>query len=362
MHFIEALEPRMLLSDTPTGLTPQQVRHAYGFDQITFQTPSGQTVDGTGAGQTIAIVEAYRTPGIGNILRTFDATFGIPDTDADGRFVLTRAAPQGRPTTSPGWAAETSLDVEWAHAIAPKAHILLVQARSPSTRNLLKAVNYARHQPGVVVVSMSWGGDETSNETKYDPILTTPGAHQGGSGLPGGITFVAAAGDSGAGTSWPGVSPSVVSVGGTTLNVDGNGNYISESAWSGSGGGPSALEPSLTQSPTLAYNADPHTGFSVYDPIPYHGHTGWFTAGGTSAGTPQIAAMIAIADEGRAYQGKGSLDGAGQTLPALFSAPAPAFHDITTGSTGYQATPGYDYATGMGTPVADQLVPDLVNT
>src|SRR5262249_22602105 len=133
------------------------------------------------------------------------------------------------------WASEIALDVEWAHAIAPGANILLVEATNNSFANLLAAVRFAASQPGVVAVSMSWGGGEFSSETSFDSTFQTPAAH-------GGVTFVASSGDAGAPASYPAISPNVLAVGGTTLNLDSSGNILSESAWSGSGGGISLFE------------------------------------------------------------------------------------------------------------------------
>jgi len=167
------------------------------------------------------------------------------------------------------------------------------------------------------------------------------------------VTFVAASGDDGV-TSWPATSPYVVAVGGTTLSLDSSGNYLGETAWSDSGGGYSFIE--RTYAPDVAYDANPSTGLSVYDSVAYNGVSGWETIGGTSAGAPQWAALITIADQGRALQGLGSLTGT-QTLSALYSAPSADFHDITTGHNAYYyATPGYDPVTGRGTPVSNLLV------
>src|SRR5205085_7303624 len=139
-------------------------------------------------------------------------------------FVLCKATARQPPPTDPGWALETSLDVEWAHAIAPRAHILVVEAASPSNDNLLNAIDYARRQKGVSAISLSWGGNESPFESYYDQYLTTPSGHIGGAGLRGGVTFVSSSGDSGAPASWPAVSPNVIAVGGTTLRLDGKGN------------------------------------------------------------------------------------------------------------------------------------------
>src|SRR5205807_737888 len=104
-------------------------------------------------------------------------------------------------------------------------------------------------------------------------------------------------------------------------------------------------------SPDVAYDANPNTGFAVYDT---YGQGGWLQVGGTSASAPQWAALIAIADQGRALAGLGSLDGFTQTLPKLYQLPAADFHDITSGSNGFAAGPGYDLVTGRGSPVANK--------
>ena len=131
-----------------------------------------------------------------------------------------------------GWATEIALDVEWVHAIAPGADIVLVEANSDSTNNLYKAVSTASHYSGVSVVSMSWGINEFSGETSYDSYFNVPG-----------VTFVAATGDSGSPGEYPAYSPDVVAVGGTTLTIDSNTSaYVSEAGWSDSGGGISEYE------------------------------------------------------------------------------------------------------------------------
>jgi hypothetical protein len=370
----------------PAVLTPVQVRHAYGFDQIRFQVGS-QSIVGDGRGQTIAIVNAYDNTRIFSDLDTFDRTFSINGAQTlyqqygPASSFLTKVNVQGTPGADPTgglWHLETALDVEWAHAMAPAARILLVQAKSNSYANLLNAVDYARKQPGVVAVSLSWGSSEFSSETYYDSYFTTPLGHLGGSNgrggpnLPGGVTFVAASGDGGAPGLWPAMSPWIVSVGGTTLSVDAAGNYLSELAWSGSGGGISRYEarPAYQSSvnagtkrtlPDVSYNGDPATGVYVYSTMPLYGKPGsWWQVGGTSAGSPQWAALVAIADQGRALAGRGSLDGFSQTLPALYYVSAGDFHDITKGSNGYSAGPGYDLVSGRGTPFASRIVADLL--
>jgi hypothetical protein len=350
------------LPGQPLGFSPQQIRQAYGFNQITFNNGA---VTGDGSGQIIAIVDAYYQPNIANDLTTFDLTYGLA---APPSFtVVNQYGGAALPTTDAYWGLEESLDVEWAHAMAPGAKILLVEASSTNLSDLLTAVNYARHQPDVSVVSLSWGGSEGVNETSYDNYFTTPASHNG-------ITFVAASGDSGStGTPlYPSVSPNVLAVGGTQLGLSSTGNYGWETAWRGSGGGISAYESRppfqkgvVTQAgtgravPDVAYNASSASPYAVYDSWSY---SGWVTVSGTSTAAPQLAALVAIADQGRTLDGQATLDGATQTLPALYQLPSSDFHDVTAGSNGaYSASPGYDLVTGRGSPVADKVVAGLVS-
>ena len=157
-----------LNSSGPNGYSPSQVRHAYGFDQVSF---NGITGDGTG--QTIAIVDAGGDPNLAHDLHQFDVTFGLPDP------VLTQVNQQGGsslPGVVSGWTLEISLDVEWAHAIAPGATILFVAANSNNDSDLFAAVTYAATKGGASVVSMSWGGGETAGETSNDSNFTAPGS------------------------------------------------------------------------------------------------------------------------------------------------------------------------------------------
>lgn len=207
---------------------------------------------------------------------------------------------------------------------------------------------------------MSWGSGEFLGETgtSYDGHFAN---HPG-------VTFVASAGDSGAPPEWPSISPNVVSVGGTTLTIQSNGTYVSETGWSSGGGGISAYEPkpsyqsSVTQSsnhrtsPDVAYDGDPNTGFYVYDAS----NGGWWQVGGTSAGAPQWAALVALADQGRASAGKADLSST-DTLKSIYGMPASNFHDITSGYNGYSAGPGYDLVTGRGSPIANLVINSLVN-
>ena len=321
------------------GYTPAQVRHAYGFDQI----------KGDGTGQTIGIIVAYGSPTLVQDVAAFSTAFGLPAAK------ITVAYPQGTTATNIGWALETSLDVEWAHAIAPGAKILVVVARSASLTNLLAAVDYAVSQ-GAAQISMSWGGPEFSGETGFDYHFNVPG-----------VTFFAASGDNGAGTSWPAASPYVVSVGGTTLHLDGAGNVLSETGWSGSGGGVSSFEvrpgfqnawnTSANRSiPDVSYAADPATGFPVYI-SGYGGTSGWIVVGGTSVGSPQWAALSALVNATRST----ALQAQAAALYSLAATSyATDFRDIISGSNGsFMDTASYDLVTGLGSPISSSLVPAL---
>ncbi len=290
-----------LATSGPTGYTPAQIRQAYGFNNITF---NNGTVAGDGTGTTIAIVDAYDDPKIANDLHQFDLQFGLPDP------VLTKVNQNGGsslPAANAGWITEIALDVEWAHAIAPGANILLVEAADSSFDNLLAAVNYARHAAGVVAVSMSWGGGEFSGENSIDSYFTTPSGHAG-------VTFVASSGDSGAPVSYPAISPNVLSVGrhhaephcsgqlcqrvgverqrGRDQQLS-NRSRLTSTAQSRRAP-PSAPIPTWLMMPTRA------AGFPSTTPTTTRLSTPWGQWGGTSDAAPQWAALIAIADQGRA--------------------------------------------------------------
>ena len=211
--------------------------------------------------------------------------------------------------------------------------------------------------PGVSAVSNSWSGGEESDETNFDSDFT----HSG-------VTFLASTGDDGSPAGYPAYSPNVVAVGGTTLNINSNNSYGSETAWSGSGGGTSVYESEPTwqegvqttgkrTAPDVAMDADPNTGVSVYDSYPNSEGFAepWSTVGGTSVSCPCWSGIIAIINQGRVADGGTALTGATQTLPGLYSLPSSDFNPITSGSNGgFSANPsgGYNEVTGLGTPRA----------
>src|SRR5579859_576441 len=314
----------------PVGITPNQIKTIYHLPK-------------NGGQGTIAIIGAYDDLSIEADLQTFSKKFALSScTLANG--CLEKHKMSASITSDRGWVLETSLDVEWAHAIAPQAKILLIEAPTPSGENLLKAVDYAAGRSDVVSVSMSWGGGEFIEETSLDNHFISQSGAQ----------FFAASGDSGAGASWPASSPNVIGVGGSSLVLK-NGKFLRERAWSKSGGGISAYEqqPSFQADykiarsqgmravPDVAFAADPKPGFPIV-----HKNI-WRTVGGTSAGAPQWAAIAAL--------GSG-ISNANFYMDKASPNHAQYFRDITSGSNGdcgyyCKARKHYDYITGLGSPL-----------
>ena len=357
-YLINSAAPDTTSGPPTSAFTPTQVRHAYGFDQIANQ----------GAGQVIGIVDAYDDPNVQSDLGVFSAQFGLPAcTSSNGCFREVYSSGK-RPVANANWAVEISLDVEWAHAIAPKATILLIETPTNSLANLTSGVTVAVRN-GASAVSMSWTVAEFSGETSMDRNFVSNG-----------VTFLAASGDAGTGASYPAASPDVIGVGATSLTLGANGSYLSETAWSGSGGGLSAYErePSFQAQfgipndsrgyrgiPDVSYNGNPGTGYAVYDSVGIGGYAGWFQVGGTSAGTPQWAALIAIANSMRVAERKANLSSTNTTLYSLAkTAMNTDFWAVTQGTNGAcgtlcTASAGYDYLTGLGTPQASALITAL---
>jgi hypothetical protein len=350
---------------SPDGYTPQEITGAYGINNISFNG-----IHGNGSGQTIAIIVAYDDPQFVDStnpnfdtsdLYLFDQQFGLPNPPS---FIkVNENGGTTYPGTNSGWASETALDVEWTHAIAPAANIVLIECDSTNLSDLIEgAAQYAEELPNVSVITMSFAVSEFMGETSYDSFLTSPTSH--------GITFVAASGDNGDQGGYPADSPDVVAVGATQLDISGD-NYVSETASNTSGGGISQYEtkPAFqygeTQSSTFRTTPDvsidgySYTGASVYDSFNGGSSAPWYNIGGTSMSAPIWASLIAIADQGRASVGLGTLDGATQTLPKLYSLPSSDYHEITSGNNGYPATAGYNLVTGLGTPIANELIPAL---
>jgi len=320
----------------PSGETPQSLRPVYNLPT-------------SGGTQVIAIVDAYDYPTAENDLNVFSLQFALPPcTTANGCFQKVFAN-GSKPRSNCGWAQEASLDIEWAHAMAPNARIILVEAKSNSFSDLFQAVDVASNlvssNGSWGEVSMSWGGSEFSSEASYDSHFTTAG-----------IVYFAASGDTGGKTIYPGVSPNVVSAGGTTLHRDANGNFLSETGWSGSGGGKSLYEnrPSYQDAvssvvgakrgvPDFSFDADPNSGVSVYDSTLCQGVSGWLVFGGTSVASPALAGIVNLA--GHFYASSNT------ELTTIYSdmSNSSDFRDITSGTAGsFNATTGWDFVTGVG--------------
>jgi subtilase family serine protease len=378
--------------------SPSHLKQAYDFP-TDRRAPSG-------AGQTILVVEAYGSPFIEADLAQFDAENNLP---APPTFATVT---QQTPTDGEGsgdfqtWAIETSLDVEYAHAMAPGANIVLAVANSDDSPDLSQIIQEALAQYPRAIVSQSFGQNETGACNDPDAAVVMQKAYLR-QVLHGG-TVVASSGDYGASNlnglfeecpeplpmaSFPASSPLVLSVGGTMGNPgpDGlwrNGHYGSEQVWNelmpdfsfpgaATGGAPSVVYKApfwqsgitgetMRAEPDVSYNAALNGGVVVV----LGGRHG--VVGGTSASAPQWAAIVALANELRGRQGRSPL---GLVTPQLYTVARDRgdyrqdFHDITIGNNalfgdlygfpGFSAGRGYDLPTGLGTPVVSRLISDL---
>jgi subtilase family serine protease len=379
---------------TAAVYTPAQIRAAYGLSELPAvgATVSAAVAASLGAGQTIYLVDAGDNPNALSDLARFSAKFGLP---ACTGVALTVAAPlplaaagpgctfsvahtdssgvmkAGTPAYSVAWAPEIALDVQWAHAIAPLARLVLIEVNDASTKSLLGGVQLANRM-GAGVVSMSFGAPEGAWVTGTDSSFAATG-----------MTYIASTGDAGTQVNWPAVSPHVLAVGGTSLEWSGSGTRY-EAAWSGSGGGISAHEslPSWQAGVRLpgvgalarravsdvSFNADPVTGQYVALTAPGSTTTNWNAYGGTSIAAPQWAGLVAIADAQRLAASKAMLGDFHSTIyAAIAGVPgsyAAAFGDVVDGNDGScascNAAIGYDQATGWGSPNAGSLLPALM--
>ncbi len=361
--------------------TPSEIRSAYN-------------VPGTlrGRGQTIVIVDAYGSPTLSADLQTFDNVFGLPDPVLNVIYPSGAPAPGGDPGWA--WAGETTLDVEWAHAIAPEATIDLVVAPSAYSSDLDVAETYAVEHHLGSVMSMSFGVSEADIAGGSSNKYLSHGDAVYQEAREANITSIASAGDLGASdytgaamANYPASDPLVTAVGGTNLFMSDAGAYQRETVWNdtdpalcpfgclagpfgATGGAPSMLfkrpqfQRALSSAKTrtiadVSYDASAYTGVMVVasfaDGIPSY----YFT-GGTSAGAPQWAAIIALVNQARGRQ-------IGYVNPALYNLgggeeTSPAFHDVTVGQNGLYAEPGfpakrgYDIPTGLGTPNVSNLL------
>ncbi len=373
--------------------TPAQIRMAYSFPPLAAAgraLTAGEAAQ-LGAGQTIYLIDAQHDPNAAVELGAFNAAFGLPTCSTvqiseNARLPLARASTDGctfsvvhstvlggmtatPPTYNSGWATEIAIDVEWSHATAPLARLILIEAPDASTDSLLAAIRLAAAM-GPGVVSMSFGSPEGSWTSSVEYAFTVPN-----------MSYVAAAGDSGTEVQWPAVSPHVVAVGGTTLTYSGSGPR-SEVVWSGTGGGVSRYTavPDYQASSVpgmyavtkrcvsdVTFNADPTTG--EYLAVIAQGNTAvrWLSAGGTSVSTAQWAGILAITNALRAQAAEQPI---GAPHASLYDIASQAleytkdFNDITRGSDGSCATCfagiGYDSPSGIGTPNITSLLSALV--
>jgi subtilase family serine protease len=319
-----------------------------------------------GAGRTIAIVDAFHYPSVDADLHSFSAAFVLPDcTVANGCFTVVdqTGGPPGAGFNA-GWALETNLDVQWAHAIAPNAKILLVEGDTNSITDLGAAVLYARGHGDVV--SNSYGANEFAGESGFDGFYS-------GSNVP--ILF--SSGDTGGVGQYPCASIYVVCVGGTSLFETSTSFRAFEGGWSGSGGGCSTqisqpswqggVTPCSTTRamPDVAAIADPDTGVLVYiSDSRIVGTPGFYIVGGTSAASPLTAGVVALIQNARLAIGKSEFTGA-NFGPALYTVAAGAFYhyryyDVTSGNNGFAAGPGFDLVTGFGVALGPSVTFGLV--
>jgi len=363
-----------------TCFQPSTIRAAYGIQPVLDQGI-------TGTGMTIVIIGAFQNPKIQSDLAIFDTAWGIlppprlticPSASCVTPWAVPAFDPNPKGVQLP-FSIEISIDVEWAHAVAPDAAIVLVEARSEKDTDLVAATKYAVDHNLGDVITQSFGEAEMC---AGPAVLAQQHAVFRKAGDLG-ITVFASSGDKGAGrqacndpnslvlsVSTPASDPEVTAVGGTHLVAGAGGAYQSESAWSGSGGGFSTLfrrpgyqapfhkDNKARGVPDVAYNADKATGYVIW----WMGMGG--VVGGTSAGAPQWAGIIALADQAAGRR----LGPINKSLYHIGKSDAysAAFHDITAGNNtfaginGFAAGPGWDAVTGLGTPNVANLIPLLV--
>jgi subtilase family serine protease len=319
------------LATAPSGYGPADLRSAYG-------------ITGSGTTTTIAIVDAYGYTNAEADLAKYRAQYGLPAcTTANGCFKkLNQNGLQGSyPAMNTGWAQESALDLDVASAMCPNCRLILVEASNSNLSSLAAAVRTAAKQPGVTVISNSYGGGE-SGSTYYEGSYNQPGK-----------AITVSTGDSGYGVSFPASSPHVIAVGGTRLVRASNTRGWSETAWTDGGSGCSSIyaKPSFQTDPLctkrivgdVAAVADPNTGVAVYGPLSSTS-SGWMIFGGTSVAAPLIGGI---------YGNTGHKP----TGAATIYANKTKLNDVVSGSNGScggtyfcTAKSGYDGPTGNGTP------------
>jgi kumamolisin len=327
----------------PAGETPASLGCVYDIvsTQVAGCPINGTTVNPTGGSGVIVIVDAYDYPSASADLSTFSSTFGLPQANFSVQYASGRKPSNG---CNSGWQGEEALDIEWAHAMAPNAQIVLMEASSASNSALYQAVtaanSYIASHGGKGEVSMSWGGSETRSETSSDSYFKQSG-----------VVYFASSGDS-PGVIYPSSSPYVVSAGGTQVNRSG-GNYTNQTAWSDGGGGASRYEarPSYQSSiqsivgsfrgtPDLSFDASGGSPVAVYNSNCYGG---WLEVYGTSVASPSLAGIINSAGQFK------TSSNAENTLIYSNMGFSSYFTDITSGSCGtHSAASGWDFCTGVG--------------
>jgi len=307
------------------------------------------TQNPTGGSGVVAIVDAFDNPFAERDLAVFSDQFGLPPcTTANGCFTQVYARGSQPPNDPGGWSLEIALDIEMAHAFAPDAKILLVEAKDNSGAELLFAEDLAAQmvaQGGGGTASNSWSGVEGPAELAADAHFRVPG-----------VVYFASTGDSGAPVGYPAASPFVVAAGGTTISRSG-GDFTGESGWSGSGGGPSAFEPRPAYqdgiqdivgdkrgTPDFSAVANPATGVAMYDE---DGSFFWLQVGGTSVSSPLLAGIV-NADAHHASSTNDELSHVYQGAKAHY---ARRWRDETVGNNGFPAMKYWDYVTGIGSPL-----------
>ncbi len=381
--------------------SPQEIRRAYGMTSVL-------DAGFRGAGQTILIVDSFGSPTIAHDLHVFDEGYGLPDPPS-----LRVIAPLGTVPFDPnnadqsGWTVETTLDVEWAHALAPAANIVLLTSPVSETQGVqgmpqfLQIERYALNHHLGNIISQSWGTTENTLFTPQGKDVLDDFNDFYQQAASDGVTVLASSGDSGSANpdvngniypfptvGFPASSPWVTAVGGTSLFASTTGKYQSETVWNdgpnaGAGGGgisqffrePDYQEDNLPASdqallrgarglPDISYNADPNTSILIYISYKGAGQPGYYAIGGTSEGSPQWAGIIADANQ---WAGRplGFLNEALYQLGKSHHA-SDAYHDITVGNNsqdgipGYAATPGWDASTGWGTPRGADMLEQLI--
>ena len=337
---------------TPQGENPATIACIYGL--VSVINPgcpiTGTTAVPTGGRGVIVIVDAYDYPTAASDLATFSTQFGLPPAKLVKQFASGHKPSSGCSGVggAGNWGLEESLDIEYAHAMAPNATILLMEAASNSNADLFAAVQAANnlltghHVKGQI--SMSWGEGEFVGEAANDSNFTANG-----------VTYYASTGDA-PGTEYPSVSPNIIAVGGTVIQRSG-GNFTKQIAWSSGGGGLSSQEPipsfqSVISSIVGTKRGVPDvsliagTGTAIYNTGGGSCGNGWLQVTGTSISAPTFAGIVNNAGTGNASSNAENTE--------LYSnlGDSAVWTDITTGNCGtHAAGAGWDFCTGVGTPV-----------